>query len=154
MGSNNLFITMGFIIMTSVSLTVLSSIINLDLPANAQQQDAKATSESKIIRAISTESGYDMIKTNAGPGIAVIDVRTPEEFSEGHLENAENINFLSPDFKEQVSKLDKSKTYFVYCRTGNRSSKAIDVMDQAGFQTVYNIGGIIDWESKGYPIVK
>ena len=59
----------------------------------------------------------------------IIDVRTPSEFWEGHIDNAINIDFKSNLFINEISKLDKSKTYLIYCRSGNRSSKAALIMD-------------------------
>ena len=58
------------------------------------------------------------------PGVIVLDVRTPEEFSAGHIENAININLEGSDFASEVSKLDKNATIAVYCRSGNRSGVA------------------------------
>lgn len=54
----------------------------------------------------------------------IIDIRTPEEFAAGHIENAKNIDFYQDDFANQIGQLEKDKTYFMYCRSGNRSSQA------------------------------
>lgn len=88
------------------------------------------------------------------PNVVLIDVRTPEEFTEGHIEGAENINLNGPDFTSQVAELDKSKGYAIYCRSGNRSATAVDYFKQQGFTGLYDLsGGIISWESAGYPVV-
>ncbi len=85
------------------------------------------------------------------PGI-VIDVRTPEEFEEGHLMRSDyNYNFLSGEFEEKMQELNKSETYYLYCRTGNRSGQAMEIMKEAGFENVYNIGGFEDLVSIGIP---
>ena len=87
-------------------------------------------------------------------GIVVLDVRTPAEFAEGHLENAVNIDFESGNFEEEVSKLDKSKTFAVYCRSGNRSGQAVKVMSKTGFTNIYDMdGGVIDWVNAGGQLV-
>jgi rhodanese-related sulfurtransferase len=87
-------------------------------------------------------------------GIVVLDVRTPEEFAEGHLANAINIDFQSGNFEEEISKLDKSKTYAVYCRSGNRSGQAVKDMSDLGFTNIYDMdGGIIDWVNAGGQLV-
>ena len=84
----------------------------------------------------------------------LIDVRTPEEFASGHLQNAVNINFYSGDFKEQLEKLDKSKPVMVYCKSGGRSGKAMAILKELGFAVVYNLdGGIEGWKEKKLPIV-
>ena len=84
----------------------------------------------------------------------ILDVRTPEEFNSGRIENSENINFYSSDFKEQLSKLDKNKVYLVYCRSGSRSAKAVKIMEELGFKKVYNVeGGIISWKKNNLPLI-
>ena len=85
-------------------------------------------------------------KLKKQPKTVVLDVRTPQEKSEGSIPGAHQINFFNPNFKSQVAKLDKSKTYLVYCRSGNRSKKACSVMDGLGFEKLYNLsGGIMAW---------
>ena len=74
----------------------------------------------------------------------VIDVRTPEEFSDTHVEGSQNIDIFHPEFKEKISKLDKSKTYKVYCRSGNRSGQAEKLMKSLGFKDVENIGSVAE----------
>ncbi len=72
----------------------------------------------------------------------VLDVRTPEEFAEIHVVGAQNINVLAPDFVARISVLDKSLTYKVYCRSGNRSGRAVKIMQEHGFEHVENIGSV------------
>ena len=72
----------------------------------------------------------------------VIDVRTPGEFASGHLEGATNIDIESGAFETEVRKLDPSKQYFVYCRSGNRSKTATAIMTNLGFTGVTDLGGI------------
>lgn len=87
-------------------------------------------------------------------GVITLDVRTPGEFNEGHIEGALLIDFQSGNFENEIASLDKSKTYAVYCRSGNRSGKAVKVMSDAGFPNLYNLnGGVIDWVSAGLPLV-
>ena len=76
----------------------------------------------------------------------ISDVRTPAEFWEGHIDNAINIDFNSNSFINEISKLDKSKTYLIYCRSGNRSSKAATIMDSLGFKKTIDLeGGFLRW---------
>ena len=87
-------------------------------------------------------------------GIITLDVRTPGEFNEGHIEGAQLIDFQSGNFENEIATLDKSKTYAVYCRSGNRSGQAVKVMSDAGFSNLYNLnGGVIDWANAGLPLV-
>jgi rhodanese-related sulfurtransferase len=77
----------------------------------------------------------------------VIDVRSPEEVADGFIPGTDLfINFFDGNFQDQLQKLDKTKTYIVYCHSGNRSAKAANVMQQLGFTTIYNLqGGISSW---------
>ena len=77
----------------------------------------------------------------------ILDVRTPEEFKEKRIPNSILLNINSPvDFIEGLDKFDKNKAYFIYCRSGNRSSQACDVMSSMGFDKTFNlVGGIMEW---------
>jgi rhodanese-related sulfurtransferase len=87
-------------------------------------------------------------------GIITLDVRTPGEFNEGHIDGALLIDFQSGNFENEIASLDKSKTYAVYCRSGSRSGEAVKVMRDAGFTNLYNLnGGVIDWANAGLPLV-
>ena len=89
------------------------------------------------------------------PSIQVLDVRTPAEFAEGHLANSLNIDFESGNFADEIKKLDKSKSYAVYCRSGRRSALAAAEMSKTGFHHILNMsGGTIDWTTAGLPLVK
>lgn len=84
----------------------------------------------------------------------ILDVRTKDEFNEGHIENAQNIDYYSDNFETEVNKLDKSKTVYVYCRSGGRSGKAMNILVKNGF-TVFNLnGGMMAWNSAKLPSAK
>lgn len=94
-------------------------------------------------------------KLDATPNAVLLDVRTQEEVSKGEIPGAVNIDFNSADFTQKVAALDKTKTYFVYCAKGGRSSKAVEQMNLAGFKTLYNLeDGYVGWKEKGFPITK
>ncbi|HRJ14394.1 MAG TPA: rhodanese-like domain-containing protein [Saprospiraceae bacterium] len=85
-------------------------------------------------------------KLMSGSNVVVLDVRTPGEIAQGKIAGAMELNFNSPDFAQQTAKLDKSKTYLIYCRSGNRSGQACGIMQQQGFGKLYNLqGGMIAW---------
>ena len=78
----------------------------------------------------------------------VLDVRTPDEFRNGKIPHSINMDIMSSSFIDQIDSLDKSKTYFVYCRSGARSAQACGFMAGKGFR-VYNLaGGILNWKGK------
>jgi rhodanese-related sulfurtransferase len=90
----------------------------------------------------------------AGDGLAVIDVRTPEEFAEGHIEGATMIDFYSSTFSDDIAALDPSAEYLVYCRSGNRSGQAVSLMRSLGITQVYDLdGGVIAYGAAGLPLV-
>lgn len=89
------------------------------------------------------------------PEVQLVDVRTPEEFSEGHLENAINIDVTADDFDAKVASLDKEKPVMVYCKSGGRSAKASARLKELGFKTITDLeGGITNWKSENKPVVK
>lgn len=76
------------------------------------------------------------------PAGKLIDVRTPEEFAAGYVKGAVNIDVQSPDFEAQIASLDKEANYNVYCRSGNRSAAAVEMMRNAGFKNVVDLGAV------------
>lgn len=85
----------------------------------------------------------------------LIDVRTPEEYKTAHLKNAIIIDFKADNFENQIKKLPKDLPICVYCRSGNRSSKSMEILKQEGFLRVYNLkGGINSWQKKGLKTVQ
>lgn len=76
-----------------------------------------------------------------GADAVVLDVRTPGEFAEGHLAGVENVDFMNPSFRDHVDGLDRDATYYLYCRSGTRSGKAAELMQEMGFRSVTNVGG-------------
>ena len=80
----------------------------------------------------------------------ILDVRTPEEMEEGYIPDAINIDiYLGQEFLDEIEKLDNSKNYYVYCRSGNRSRQACALMNNMGIPNAFNLeGGIIEWEGE------
>ncbi|WP_179343982.1 rhodanese-like domain-containing protein [Winogradskyella ursingii] len=80
----------------------------------------------------------------------ILDVRTQEEVDEGIIPNAKHIDiYKGQGFIDEIEKLDKSKNYYVYCRSGNRSGQACALMNQLGFENAYNLqGGMNEWQGK------
>jgi len=89
----------------------------------------------------------------------VLDVRTPEEFAAGHLPveggTLRNLDFYADGFRQQLDRLDRDVTYLVYCRTDNRSGEAIAMMQNLGFERLYNLdGGIVAWQDAGLALAR
>jgi rhodanese-related sulfurtransferase len=81
------------------------------------------------------------------PNTVILDVRTREEYKDGHIPHATLINFHDQNFSQELDSLDKSKTYLVYCAAGGRSSQASTLLTQKGFKNVYNLEhGFSQWK--------
>ncbi len=86
------------------------------------------------------------------PLFVILDTRTAEEFALNHIKGAKNIDIKSPDFTDRVGKLDKNGIYLAYCRGGVRSARAMNLMKEWGFKTVYNLGGgLMNWQAEKLP---
>ena len=114
-----------------------------------------------ILTACSGQSGANKVdatefsKVAATAGVVVLDVRTPAEFASGHIANAINIDYQSGRFEQDIAMLAKNTNYAVYCHSGNRSAKAIAVMNKAGFKNLTELdGGIIAWQAAGGQLIR
>lgn len=87
-------------------------------------------------------------------GDVLLDVRTPAEYASGHLEHADNVDVMAPDFAARVDALDRDKTYYLYCRSGNRSGQAARRMQEMGFKNAHNIGGFEALAAAGAPVAR
>lgn len=119
----------------SIFLLILSFVV---LSCNGQT--------SKNVKTIEAEAFAE--KITATPNPQILDVRTPEEFASDPIDNAKNVNWLSNDFVTNAEKFDKSKPVFVYCKSGGRSQKAAEKLNELGFTTIYQLeGGILKWDA-------
>ena len=110
----------------------------LSLAAAAQATDVSVEQARKLIRERDGKAGF-----------VVLDVRTPAEFAGGHLPGAVNLDIQAHDFLTRLEGLDRGKSYLVYCRSGNRSAKAVQAMEQMEFPRVHHMReGMIGWEKK------
>ena len=104
------------------------------------------------IRVVSTADGAALLD-DPPAGLVVLDVRTAEEFAEGHLAGATMLDFYADDFADRLADLDPDAPYLVYCRSGNRSGQTRALMEELGFTDVTDVdGGIVAWSEAGLPI--
>jgi rhodanese-related sulfurtransferase len=103
---------------------------------------------------VTVEQAYDLIRQQSGKAnLVILDVRTPAEFREGHIEGAILLDVSAPDFEKRLGTLDRGKSYLVYCRTGNRSARAVQAMERLGFRSIYHMNqGILGWQQKKLPL--
>ena len=122
-------------------------------PSHASQESIQTQTKQMHEKHVNAKQAQQLLASS--PQVKVIDVRTPKEFSEGHIENAMNIDFKSPTFSKQLSKVDKSTPYLIHCRSGNRSTQSLATFKELEFDTVYHLdGGIKAWDSAKLPTVQ
>ncbi len=109
-----------------------------------------------LIIDVSIEDANNLIQENAdNPEFVLVDMRTPEEYNTDHINSALNLDYRADSFTENLSFLDKTKTYMIYCNSGNRSKKSQEIMQDMGFPRVINVlGGIKAWRAEGLPTVQ
>lgn len=111
------------------------------------------STQSQSIKNVTTAEAEKMIKDN--PNLVILDVRTAEEYAEGHLDKSVQMDVTKSDFETEAAKLDKTKTYLVYCRSGKRSATACEMLAKLGFANVSNMqGGYMSWSAEGKKSVK
>jgi rhodanese-related sulfurtransferase len=112
--------------------------------------------DSTRILTVSAKEAADLIdKHNGDSNFAILDIRTPGEFQSGHLQSAILIDFYSQTFVDRLRQLDKGKNFLIYCRTGNRSARSLEIFKKLKFQKIYHMAnGISTWYSEGFPVVK
>ena len=114
---------------------------------------AETTESAPGVRIISATEGAG-IQTDPPADLVILDVRTPEEFQDGHLEGAVMLDFYEPDFAARLAELDPDVPYLLYCRSGNRSGQTAALMAGLGFDDVAEVdGGIIAWTGAGLTTV-
>jgi rhodanese-related sulfurtransferase len=129
----------------SVFLALFFVTLSAGLHAQQQQQ-----CDTTVIRA-DTAAFRAMLEKRNG---IVIDVRRPEEWKTGYIKGAINIDYVAKDFEQRIAKLDKNKTYYVYCEVGGRSAQAAAYMKSQGFCKVVVLErGLKQWKEAGYPVV-
>lgn len=126
---------------------VLLLIVSISLTSCAQGSSAK---KSNVVSLITPQELNEKLGN-----IQLIDVRTPQEFAEGHIDNAKMIDYMQSDFMNKMSKLDTSKVLYIYCRSGNRSGKAARKLEAMGFPKIYDLkGGILNWNQSKMKVIK
>jgi rhodanese-related sulfurtransferase len=134
-------------------LTILAAVAVAFLfrPSAPRAEDAAAAYPS-----LSPAETRDLLGKRSGdPDFVLLDVRTQKEFDAERIAGAVMVDYNSPSFREEMAKLDRGKTYLVYCRTGNRTNGAVKAMRELGFPNVIVFpGGITKWKEAGFPTTR
>ncbi|MEM9514809.1 MAG: rhodanese-like domain-containing protein [Actinomycetota bacterium] len=151
---------LGSLIAATATVIAVTACESNDGPSN-EASNAAVTSATAIVddargaasRRVSPADAAALID-DPPDDLVVLDVRTPEEFAEGHLADAALLDFYRADFAEQVAELDRDVPYVVYCRSGNRSGRTAALMEDLGFTDVTDVdGGILAWSKAQLPVV-
>ena len=146
-----LFLFIG-IISSILTISCTSATKSKGTPEEIEQVSVVDKVQSRIVNINLTE--YQAKKSEL-PEAILIDARTPVEFAQGHIPGAINLDVKSPNFAQEIQKLDPGKTYLVNCKTGIRSMRACTKMQEQGFTSLYNLeGGFIAWEKAGLGVEK
>ncbi len=101
------------------------------------------------------EINAEEAKTCIGSGSIVLDVRTKEEYENGHIPKSINLDIHDASFEEKIGELDKEKSYVVYCASGGRSLNAVKIMSGLSFNDAHSLsGGMMDWKKEGMDVVE
>ena len=131
-------------------LKTIKSAICLIVMTTCAMQASGSTGNDNIV----SVSAPEFEKEIRSDSVQLVDVRTPQEYAEGHIDGALNINVQSDDFKELAQiELSKDSTVLVYCRSGRRSLDAAEILTSLGYNVVNLKGGIIEWKEEGLPVV-
>ncbi|MEP3389260.1 MAG: rhodanese-like domain-containing protein [Reichenbachiella sp.] len=105
--------------------------------------------QAQVANQLAPEAFKSQIEKEEG-AFKILDLRTDKEVSEGMVPGAEQLDFLADDFDSKLSELNKSTTYYIYCRSGGRSGRALTQMTELGFKKVYELqGGMNAWKTAG-----
>ena len=129
----------------------------------SQVGNNQTRTESSQSQSATSSTGYNFLSLNTvqdlqkrldakNPNDVLLDVRTPTEFRAGHISGAVNLDMENPNFETQIQSLDKTKTYLVFCRSGNRALIASQKMSDIGLKVIYSREGITSWQSAGLKV--
>ncbi|MGV3526134.1 MAG: rhodanese-like domain-containing protein [Candidatus Sericytochromatia bacterium] len=141
-------------------LCLAAALLSMTLTACASQPQSQTagvlTRQATSERAVTQISVQEAKQWLADPQAKwlLLDLRTPAEIARGHVAGAAPLNFNAPDFRTRLEQMDRNQPTIIYCQSGNRSGKALEIMREMGFRNVYDVrGGILAWQAAGFPLV-
>jgi phage shock protein E len=143
---SSLMIGIGLLVLVAFSLVMLVYTL-----ATEEAPLTNALTVAELGSEINAQE-YEAVFLQGSQQHLLVDVRTPEEFAEGHIENALNIPLDT--LSSQLDQLPQDTPIVLYCRSGNRSKQAYELMQATGYSQVYDLGGIIDWQASGFAVIR
>lgn len=134
------------------STAMIAACSNAESDPNAIQT-TEAQSKGLTVKHVDAQGAYALLSSN--PTVTVLDIRSPKEIRDGHIDGAVFANFFDEDFEQQLTRLDRNKPYIVHCKGGGRSTKALTVLEDLGFTDITHMdGGLDDWKRDALPLTK
>ena len=146
MKSKQLYLILGAAILVTVIVAVA---LIATRPSTSSTTAASAFDPSS---GVISPAAYTTEFVDSGRQHFLLDVRTPGEYDGGHIANSANISVET--LAGQLAQVPTDQPIIVYCRSGNRSAQAAAILRQAGYTQVYDLGGVIQWEAEGYPLIQ
>ena len=142
---------MKFDFNSCLGLLIIVLVINSSCEQKDGQNTAAETIEHRFeetkIENIKAMEAAKILKEN--PDMMILDIRTPEEFNSGHIPASINIDYKAKNFESELKKLDRSKSYLMHCRSGRRSSSALEIFRKLEFGYIIHIDdGILGWKKE------
>lgn len=132
-------VLLALIVLGIIIMSILLYVFNpKDISGSKYTEQAAAIQAKKYDLRLSPDIFLTRITE---PNMTIIDIRTPQEYTSGHIDGAINIDFYASDFTQQLEKLDKATAYSIYCRSGSRSGRALEIMKDIGFTDVADLEG-------------
>jgi len=161
-GGTEIFYRLGTPQARPLCLVAADALLGVGPTGKERGAPIQAAQKPAMRRLVTPQEAAALIQKNKNnQSFAILDLRTPEEFKTGHLENAVNIDYYidyrtnnSKTLRGELNKLDKNKTYLIYCLVDFRARVAMDIMEHLGFREVHDMsGGIVQWTAEGLPTV-
>ncbi len=138
---------------TSLLIPIVSLLLISCQPEKVSQESA--TTEVAQRNSVKSINAVDFQNLSSKENATIVDVRTPEEVTQGKIPNALVINIYDADFESRIKELSKDQSIFIYCSAGVRSEKAAEFLISQGYTDVYHLeGGLGDWYRNGFPLEK
>ena len=146
---------LGVIIVLIIGALVVGAVL-VGSKASDENSTLELEAQRQVIEDITPKQARALIQDyKEHEDFIILDLRCIKEYTVGHIDKAINLNYFAKSFPEEFNKLDRNKTYLIYCRTGKISKAILEEMKIRGFREVYNIsGGISQWEAQGLPTTK
>ncbi len=140
-----------YILSISILIAISINLTSCKKKTTNNKQQTEITN-TKFLKDVNPKEFKQIIDTE---DVIILDVRTPQEVAKGNIKGSSMINYFDENFLDKLSLVNKSKTICIYCKSGGRSSKAAKILQENGFNKIYQLeGGLIAWENENLPVTE